>query len=366
MRMLSVYWHNVRPDSTCEPHEERLDPSVCMFKDHLRFIAEKYTPISIADFVDMVDDPRLLRKYKKAPVLLGFDDGFRNIVTQVLPILQEERVPAVVFVLGESLRYPEFVPWFLEVIHVLRRTQRRQIAWGGGTFDVTSRDGCLSFRNQFQSAIRTCRSDCDREALLTTLAESLDVARPTQSDLDEDLQLVTKEDLASLDSTSMLTVASHAMTHRYLDSLSHEEQVFELQESDMLLREHCRAYYPVIAYPGGAFNAETVATASRVYRAGFATFLGSSFQNRYAYPRTGLGYLTADDLNHRISPIATNFILPLKRILYAAGITAPLKRALHAAGIRRSGTYSGGESIKRLGAGRYPESGKANQNTRDL
>jgi hypothetical protein len=202
--------------------------------------------------------------------------------------------------------------------------------------------------------------------MLTTLAKFLDVARPTASDLDEDLQLVTKEDLASLGSTSMLTVASHAMTHRYLDSLSHEEQVLELQQSDTLLRQHCRAYYPVIAYPGGAFNGDTVAIASSIYRAGFATFRGSSFQNRYAYPRTGLGYLTADDLNHRINPTTTNFILPLKRILYAAGITAPLKRALHAAGIRRSETYSGGGRTERLGAGRYPESGKPNQSTKDL
>jgi peptidoglycan/xylan/chitin deacetylase (PgdA/CDA1 family) len=366
MKLLSVYWHNILPAFACKPQEEKLDPSVSMFKDHLRLIAEKYTPISVSDFVNIMDDPRMLRSYNNPPILLGFDDGFRSIITQVLPILQEEKIPAVVFVMGESLRNPEFVPWFLEVAHVFRRTQKRQIAWGGSTFDVISRDDCLRFRDQFQSAIRTCRSDSDREAMLTSIGKSLDVARPTASDLDEDLRLVTKDDLASLGSTSMLTVASHAMTHRYLDSLSHEEQVLELRQSDTLLRELCRAYYPVIAYPGGAFNDETVAIASSIYRAGFGTFRGSSFKNRYAYPRTGLGYLTADDLNHRISPTTTSFILPLKRILYAAGITTPLKRALHAAGFRRSETYLGGQSIERLGADPYTESGKPNQSAKDL
>jgi hypothetical protein len=44
MRMLSVYWHNIRPDSTCKPHEDGLDPPVGMVKDHVISLHEMVAP----------------------------------------------------------------------------------------------------------------------------------------------------------------------------------------------------------------------------------------------------------------------------------------------------------------------------------
>jgi peptidoglycan/xylan/chitin deacetylase (PgdA/CDA1 family) len=92
----------------------------------------------------------------------------------------------------------------------------------------------------------------------------LRVARPNGRDLDEDLQFVDREDLASLTSLSLLTIGSHATTHRNLGVLSYEEQVYELEQSDLLLRDHCPTYYPVISYPGGSSNRDTISIAKHL------------------------------------------------------------------------------------------------------
>jgi len=87
-----------------------------------------------------------------------------------------------------------------------------------------------------------------------------------------------------------------------------------------LLRKYCPSYYPIIAYPGGAANADTISIAKHIYKAGFAVFLGSSYKNLFAYPRLGLGYDTVQDLDYVVSAKRLNYILPVKRFLFQTGI----------------------------------------------
>lgn len=320
MKVLNLFWHSILPDSISPDNLDGSNSTASLFRDHLRLISDNYIPISISDFVEITNNPDLIRSYTKPPIVLGFDDGFKNVITQALPILNEFRIPAVFFVIGEILRNPEFVPWFVEFKHLIRKTQKRKINYGDLTINLSSRQDHVKLHHLFEASFKGCRSEADRQRLLMKLAALLGVGRPVASDLDEDLRFVTKEDLAVLDSSSLLTIASHALTHRHLDSLSYEEQVAELEQSDSLLRKSCPSYYPVISYPSGSFTADTVAIAERIYKAGFAVFLKSSYRNRYGYPRIGINSASVQELAYIISPIRLNCLLPLKRLLHLTGI----------------------------------------------
>lgn len=318
MKLLSLFWHTIDPDpdSISPEFPDAMNSTVSMFRDQIRFLVENYTPISISDFVEITSNAGLIRSYTKTPVLLGFDDGYKNVITQALPILNEFKIPAVFFVIGEVFKNPDFVPWFVELKHLTRKTEKKIIDYGDVHIDLSLRQDYIKLGHLFGASFKACRSEPDRQRLLTNFAELLGVGRAVASDLDEDLRFVTKEDLAALSSSSLLTVASHAMTHRYLDSLTYEEQVSELEQSDELLREHCPSYYPVISYPGGSFSADTIAIAKRIYKAGFAVLLGSSYRKRYAHPRIGINRATVQDLAYIISPRRLNYLLPLKRFLH--------------------------------------------------
>ena len=320
MKVLNLFWHSILPDSISPEILDRANSTASMFREQLRLVIDHYTPISVSDFVAIADNPDLIRSYTKPPVVLGFDDGFKNVIAQALPILNEFRVPAVFFVIGEILRNPEFVPWFVEFKHLIRRTPKQKINYGELSVDLSSRQDHVKLLHLFEASLKAGRSESDRQSRLTELADLLGTCRPVASDLDDDLRFVTKEDLSALDSSSLLTVASHAMTHRHLDSLTYEEQVAELQQSDSLLRKFCPSYYPVISYPGGCFRADTIAIAKRIYKAGFAVFLRSSHRNRYRYPRIGINHASVQDLAYILNPIRLNCLLPLKRFLHVAGI----------------------------------------------
>jgi peptidoglycan/xylan/chitin deacetylase (PgdA/CDA1 family) len=253
-------------------------------------------------------------------VLLGFDDGFKNIIRFALPILVEFNVPAVLFVIGEIIRNPDFVPWYVERKHLIRRTVKKTVVYDNTHINLSSAQDRTKLKGLFDVSFRACKSEADRQRLMASFASELGVDRPKPTDLDRDLELVDRNDLGNLGSSSLLMVASHAMTHRDLASLSYEDQVHELEKSNLVLSTHCPSYYPVIAYPNGSFNGETITIARRVYKAGFAVLLGSSYRNAYAYPRIGLGNDSIQELAYAISAKRLNYVLPIKRFLHISGV----------------------------------------------
>src|SRR5689334_21211278 len=127
--VLSVFWHSVEPDSLNPRFLDGSNPTISLFRDQLRFLTQNYTPISIHRFLELREQPSLWRIYKRPSVLLTFDDGFKNIVENALPVLDEFGVPAVFFVLGEVVKDPGFVPWYVERNQMCRRTRKTQVLY---------------------------------------------------------------------------------------------------------------------------------------------------------------------------------------------------------------------------------------------
>ncbi|MDR4506262.1 MAG: polysaccharide deacetylase family protein [Candidatus Scalindua sp.] len=331
MKILNLYWHSVEPDSINPLYLDDLNPTASLFREHIKYIADNYNPISISEYMEITSDKSLIRSYTKPPVVIGFDDGFKNVIKYALPVLNEYQVPAVFFVVGEILRNPDFVPWFVEMFHLMRKAERKSIVFDNVQIDLTSKQSCRLLRRMVINSIKGCTLEEDRQRLLTNLAGLVGVERPRASDLEECLGFVSKEDLSNIGSDSLLTIASHGMTHRHLESLTYDEQVYELEQSDLLLKEHCPSYYPVISYPDGSFNSDTIEIAKGVYRSGFATSKNTSYANLYTYPRICIGYTTVQDLvyatcftfskallhpSRKTSFIRMNFLLPLKRFFH--------------------------------------------------
>jgi peptidoglycan/xylan/chitin deacetylase (PgdA/CDA1 family) len=320
LKVLSIFWHSVEPDSIDPEFLAGWNPTASLFREQIKFLTDHYNPISIREFMELTEDPSRLRVYKKPPVLLSFDDGFKNVIDQALPILNDFGSPAVFFVIGEILRNPGFLPWYVERNYLVRKTRKESVVYENASLDLTSKAGRKELILLFAASFKMCRLDSDRERSLSNFAELLDVHRPAPRDLDQDLRFVDKHDLAGLGSSSLLTVASHAMTHRFLDGLSYDEQFNEMQQSHTLLSMASPSYFPALAYPGGAFNADTIVAAERVYKCAFAGFSGASYRNKCAYPRIGIGRDTTSQLSYSISRRRLRYVLPLKRLLGVSGV----------------------------------------------
>jgi peptidoglycan/xylan/chitin deacetylase (PgdA/CDA1 family) len=311
-KVLSVFWHGVASDALAGDGDS-MDPPVSLFKSQVQFLIDRYTPVSVWEFLKIIDGGRPVESYPRPPVLLGFDDGFRSVIVNALPILVQLGVPAVAFVIAAVVKDPNFLPWFVERKQIIRRARHRRIVYRGADLDLNCLKGRAQAQRLVEAAFRAARSDEARQHVMTHFAELVGVRRPVVGELDDDLCLATSDDLARLGESSMLTVGSHAMTHRHLADLNNDEQRRELRDSDTVLRQHIAAYCPVIAYPAGSFSASTIALASETYKAGFAVFANASYRNRFAYPRVGLGNEVVSELPYVLGSLRLNWLLPLKQ-----------------------------------------------------
>lgn len=320
MKILSLFWHSVESDTISKKYLDGSNPTQSVFREQIGFIVDKFTPISIYDFINISEDNCLVKSYVKPPVLLGFDDGFKNVINNALPVLQEFRVPALFFVIGEILINSDYIPWYVEIEHILRKTKKNTTQYNAIKFDLTSKQDRILLRRHVITSFKKCKTEKNRQGFMIDLSQLLDIERPKASILDEDLRFVSKEDLFNIGDSSLLTVASHAMTHNLLANLSQQEQIYELEKSHLLLREHCTSYYPVISYPNGSFNKVTIDIAKRLYRCAFAVMGGSSYSNLYAYPRFGLGHHSLKELSYIMSYRRLTYYRPIKQFLHKIGI----------------------------------------------
>ena len=319
-KIICICWHSVDSDSTNPESLDGSNPTLSQFREQIGFLTEYYSPISIRQFVELSENPSLLCAYKKPPILLTFDDGFKNVIDQALPVLSEFGVPASFFVIGQIIKNPDFVPWYVEGTHMLRRTPKTTVVYQGTTLNPRSQEGRAKLMHLFYCAFQASHTHAESEATLFQLSELLAVKRPGAGDLDNDLRLVNADDLTKLGASSLLSIGSHAMTHRFLNNLNYTEQVFELEQSQLLLSKISPSYFPALAYPGGAFNGDTVAIAKGKYKCAFALASGSSYRDIYVYPRVIIGRNTASHLAYAISSLRLSYLLPVKRLLRTSRI----------------------------------------------
>src|SRR5262245_10019822 len=156
LKILSVVWHSVLPDTINPAYLTEWDPTVSLFRKQIQFLVDRYTPISVREFVKLTEDPSQLKSYERPPILLTFDDGFKNVVDNALPVLNEFGIPGLFFVIGEVIKNPEFIPWYVQRTYLFRRTSKQNVVHGGTSFDLSSPAGRRSLTLSFAAALNAC------------------------------------------------------------------------------------------------------------------------------------------------------------------------------------------------------------------
>ncbi len=85
----------------------------------LDFIARHYTPVTLQQVHEALVDGR--STLPPCPVLITFDDGWRDTLTQAAPMLAQRRMPAVLFLATEVLSLSESSWWQWQLTHELNQ-----------------------------------------------------------------------------------------------------------------------------------------------------------------------------------------------------------------------------------------------------
>jgi peptidoglycan/xylan/chitin deacetylase (PgdA/CDA1 family) len=314
--------------------EPGLDPlQLCVsstaFAEHVALLAGDFTLMSAGDLFSHLAERRRL---PERAVVITLDDGYADVRTSALPVLERHGAPATVFVstgpmaTGRAFWWDEAArltlsPGALPAEVLLGSGATRLRLEAGDARELTAADatGLQSWDVtqpvthprqrlflQLLDILRPLRAT-EREATLRefeTQATGVTTAAP---------RVLSAADVAFLDSSGLVEVGAHTVWHEVLALRAAAEQRFEIVEGKRALEALCGHEIVSFAYPHGGGGDYTPETVRLVREAGFlgacTTRLGGAIPwgsaglhtNRFEVPRTATTGLSAANLAALVS-----------------------------------------------------------------
>jgi peptidoglycan/xylan/chitin deacetylase (PgdA/CDA1 family) len=237
-RLLVLAYHGVFDGEPEISDPLGLHISKSLFERQLDFLLARYQPVSLAavrsHFVDGAPLP-------SRPVLITFDDGYRNAGQNALPVLDRLGVPSVVFVVAGTTERSTWL-W-----HSMVEEHCRHHPEDNATKQTLDRRPAEERRRWIQDHVTTVPRPCDHSLL--DWSELLELAK-----------------------SPLVALGSHCLTHEPLATCDGDEARREIEESKRLLEERLARTVDALAYPHGSYTQAVLDTVRRAgYRVAFTT-----------------------------------------------------------------------------------------------
>jgi len=279
-----LYGHRVQPDA--EGFLQGLDPE--WLREQLGYLVRNYRPMALSELVDCfeadVEPP-------SGSFVVTFDDGFRDNLTNALPVLEELGVPATIFLVTECADTGA-LPWPQRLGYMLQHSERPVLLvdrMDGGPPGRLSLGTGEERRKAFWRVFRTLKplGRTEREGRLALVADQLGVEPPRD-------RMLSWEDARRMQETGLVEFGGHTVSHPWMAHLSLEEARWELETCREALWRQLGIEHPSFAFPGGSFNPRLVELVREVgFRSVFQSRPGLRLNspattNRFALSRIGL------------------------------------------------------------------------------
>jgi peptidoglycan/xylan/chitin deacetylase (PgdA/CDA1 family) len=267
-------YHGVLPAgyTSVDPALDGNQVSADAFRGQLQFIRERYNVISAKEFLRWCESEREL---PPRSVLLTCDDGLRNSLFDMLPILQEFELECLFFVTGASLGGTATMVWYeqlylmllaapasftLELLEIGLRAEagereKRRLWWDLvrklSQYDLNRRGAIL-----------------ERIRMQLGLAERWDAAYHEDPVLGRRFLMLNLPELRELAGAGMC-IGAHTISHPMLSQSSPDAAWTEIWESKRNLEAALGQKIWALAYPFGDSTSVTSREVQMAERAGF-------------------------------------------------------------------------------------------------
>ena len=278
--------------------------SVAEFDQHLSALRRDFHPVSAADVTAWYRGEQDL---PNNPVLVTFDDGYRNNLTLAAPVLRAHDIPCVFHVSTGYIGTPRIL-WTTEMICTVLRWPYTFIPTPDGAKTPTP-----THDSERRATALRIKEDCKRISW-DALQKYLEQIRNVGIELDESEELcrfMTWDEVRELRRQGF-EIGSHTVEHPILSQVTPERLRFELRESKRRVEQETGAACTAIAYPNGDRKSvsEGVVHAAQYegYRLGFTVIEQFTARpvNALAVNRLCImGHLPVSSFHFRVSGVRT-------------------------------------------------------------
>lgn len=221
------------------------------FESQLQYLRNNYAIVPLSNLLQylQVSHPSPTKRI----AALTFDDGYKDIVTYALPLLNKYHVPATIFLatgyIGSDTPF-----WWDSVGYAIEYTRRRVLKlgqFGDYQFDT------LTQRRTTASTIIERLKKLPNESRIRVIGELLSEAGVNMPEKLVKELILSWEDVHQL-SAAGIGVEAHSVTHPILPNMSLERARSEIIESRSDIEKQLNHPVTLFAYPNGDCSPEIV------------------------------------------------------------------------------------------------------------
>lgn len=265
----------------------RYDGTTTQELDHILSTLRRWNIDLIA-----IDDllPRMRSDDPRQFVVITFDDGYRDNLTNALPVLEKYQAPALINVPTQAITRELFC-WWLALRELFMTRDTLQIGPLGRHLDIRTSQAKLA---EYRRVQRWFAADFTRACDLRSWFDAQGVSF---------VDLCTRffldaEELKCCAAHPLITIGGHSTSHRSMASLPETEMRAELADNKAFLETLLQVPVDFMAYPYGGKNQcgprEAAAARDAGYKAAIAVshgkLTGEVASDPYLLPREDAGY----------------------------------------------------------------------------
>ena len=223
------------------------------FDQHLAVLRQYTKPLSFQNLVDDIGKEEV----RSGAVVITFDDGYQDNLTNALPLLSNHQIPAMFFVttgfLGRQFWWDELAMLVLSVnepqpvlqLHIGGKPRTWQI--DPDSFSSETGDRRRLLRDLYRTLSRLDHH---------TRQDALDqiyrwVSRGTAIQREVFPRAMNHNELQELADDRLVTIGAHSVNHPWFPELPHQMQQYEINQSKYDLEQLLNQPVTTFSYPNG-------------------------------------------------------------------------------------------------------------------
>tara|TARA_Y100000590_G_scaffold346139_1_gene396260 strand:- start:22355 stop:23368 length:1014 start_codon:yes stop_codon:yes gene_type:complete len=243
-RAAILCYHRVLPDNNLmnkNPQQNQII-SESLFDEQMSYLSSNHIVVSMDEMIE-----HLKSKSDKFVVALTFDDGYKDNLTNALPILEKYNLPATIYI---STRFPEgdCEMWWYELWELISLNNNIIINWGGSIKKMKT----INYSQKIIAYNIIGNLFVEENYIKQT--ELMSKIRENNSPISYDSLCLKWEEIIKLSNNPLITIGSHAHTHCSLRHLSKEDVFWELSYSKKIIEDKINKKVKHFAFPFGTNN----------------------------------------------------------------------------------------------------------------
>jgi peptidoglycan/xylan/chitin deacetylase (PgdA/CDA1 family) len=213
------------------------------FARQLDYLVARYTPIDERMLITWLDG---MAELPDRPLLITFDDGYRDNLLHAAGILNARNVPALLFVCTRFIAGELEFYWDWLADALLATAERTLVLPLIGRITLTNSRSRRDARRAFIAQAKQI-SEHERLEAITAVSKVLRIDQPRRPNADQHLDWRDLQRLRQLG----FTIGGHTVSHPILSRLTDAEAVAEIAESCRKIAGQLDAPVNSFAYPNG-------------------------------------------------------------------------------------------------------------------